>query len=82
MEAASEARLALKRDFAAFLDADGGAGEYAARVAALLGAPGGVPPRGARLAVDVQDVAAFSPDLAARLMEEPGECIPPFEEVR
>ena len=82
MDDASETRLALKRDFAAFLDADGGAGEYAARVAALLGAPGGVPPRGARLAVDVQDVASFSPDLAARLKEEPGECIPPFEEVR
>jgi hypothetical protein len=77
----SEARLALKRDFAAFLDSDGGAGEYAAKVAALLAAPGGVPPRGARLDVDLQDLAAAAPDLAARLLEAPAECIPPFEEV-
>ncbi len=54
MDESTEARLTLKRDFAAFLDSDGGHGEYAARVAALLGAPGGVPVRGARLDVDLQ----------------------------
>lgn len=54
MDESTEARLTLKRDFAAFLDSDGGHGEYAARVAALLGAPGGVPARGARLDVDLQ----------------------------
>jgi hypothetical protein len=54
MDESVEARLTLKRDFAAFLDSDGGHGEYAARVAALLGVPGGVPPRGARLDVDLQ----------------------------
>jgi hypothetical protein len=54
MDERTEERLTLKRDFAAFLDSDGGHGEYAARVAALLGAPGGVPARGARLDVDLQ----------------------------
>ena len=54
MDDAAEARLTLKRDFAGFLDSDGGHGEYATKLAALLSAPGGVPARGARLDVDLQ----------------------------
>jgi hypothetical protein len=73
----SEARLAIKRDFAAFLDAEGGGtgassaagGLYAAKI-------------GARLDVDLQDLAGVAPELHARLMDDPADCIPAFEEVR
>mgnify|MGYP002630017560 CR=1 FL=1 len=86
----SEARLAIKRDFAAFLDAEGGGtgassaagGLYAAKIGALLSVPGGVPARGARLDVDLQDLAGVAPELHARLMDDPADCIPAFEEVR
>lgn len=86
MDRDSEARLAIKRDFAAFLDAEGAAGGsggvYAAKIGALLSVPGGVPARGARLDVDLQDLAGVAPDLHARLMDDPADCIPAFEEVR
>ena len=86
----SQARLAIKRDFAAFLDAEGGGtgassaagGLYAAKIGALLSVPGGVPARGARLDVDLQDLAGVAPELHARLMDDPADCIPAFEEVR
>ena len=92
MDRDSEQRLAIKRDFASFLDAeganaDGGAsataagGIYAAKIGALLSVPGGVPARGARLDVDLQDLAGAAPDLHARLMADPADCIPAFEEV-
>ena len=88
MDRDSEARLAIKRDFAAFLDAEGAGGGasaagglYAAKIGALLSAPGGVPARGARLDVDLQDLAGVAPDLHARLMDDPADCIPAFEEV-
>ena len=92
MDRDSEARLAIKRDFAAFLDAEGagvagaagGAGAgglYAAKIGALLSVPGGVPARGARLDVDLQDLAGVAPDLHSRLMDDPADCIPAFEEV-
>lgn len=92
MDRDSEARLAIKRDFAAFLDAEGAGGGgasaagagglYAAKIGALLSVPGGVPARGARLDVDLQDLAGVAPDLHARLMDDPADCIPAFEEVR
>ena len=92
MDRDSEARLAIKRDFAAFLDAEGAGGGgassagagglYAAKIGALLSVPGGVPARGARLDIDLQDLAGVAPDLHARLMEDPADCIPAFEEVR
>lgn len=89
MDRDSEARLAIKRDFAAFLDAEGAGGDasaaagglYAAKIGALLSVPGGVPARGARLDVDLQDLAGAVPDLHARLMDDPADCIPAFEEV-
>ena len=91
MDRDSEQRLAIKRDFASFLDAEGAGGDggaaapggiYAAKIGALLSVPGGVPARGARLDVDLQDLAGAAPDLHARLMEDPADCIPAFEEVR
>jgi len=91
MDRDSEQRLAIKRDFASFLDAEGAGGDgasaaaaggiYAAKIGALLSVPGGVPARGARLDVDLQDLAGAAPDLHARLMEDPADCIPAFEEV-
>lgn len=74
MDESTEARLTLKRDFASFLDSDGGHGEYAARVAALLGAPGGVPARGARLDVDLQV-------RASQVSRREGACCPPSRPV-
>eukprot|EP00873_Tetraselmis_striata_P008579 jgi/Tetstr1/428843/TSEL_018830.t1 len=75
MDAMSELRLNLKRQFLEFLDLDNGHGEYADRIDSLLGAE----EKGFRLQVDVADVRSFDFELHQRLMNEPAEAMPAFE---
>uniref|UniRef100_A0A061S633 DNA replication licensing factor MCM3 n=1 Tax=Tetraselmis sp. GSL018 TaxID=582737 RepID=A0A061S633_9CHLO len=75
MDAASEQQLELKRKFLEFLDLDYGHGEYASRIGELLSED----EKRFRLNVNVADLRTFDLELHDRLLNEPGEVLPAFE---
>jgi len=81
MDTVSEARLALKRRFADFLEAEkdpAGGGSYKEDIEALYDEQKGS--FGRRLVVDAAHLRAFDQALLARMLERPAECLPPFED--
>jgi DNA replicative helicase MCM subunit Mcm2 (Cdc46/Mcm family) len=76
MDATSELRLNLKRQFVEFLDLANGHGDYASRIATLTDSD----EKCFRLKVDVADVRGYDYELHQRLMNEPAEALPAFEQ--
>ncbi|KFM25074.1 DNA replication licensing factor MCM3-like protein 3 [Auxenochlorella protothecoides] len=76
------ARLEAKRDFADFLDSDygrdTGEGKYVKKIEDMMKKYPTT--KTIRLDVDVQDLSEYNPDLHRRVLESPGDCIPPFAE--
>ncbi|KAK3271103.1 MCM DNA helicase complex subunit [Cymbomonas tetramitiformis] len=70
----TEARLAHKSTFTDFLDQDHGQGDYVRSIKEMVGE------EKHRLLVDLSDLRNFNPQIAQRLIERPGEYLPPFEE--
>ncbi|KDD74197.1 hypothetical protein H632_c1497p1, partial [Helicosporidium sp. ATCC 50920] len=78
----STARVETKRDFAEFLESDyghaTGEGKYIRQIDDII--KNYPSTQSARLIVDLQDVADASEDLHRRLLTNPGECLPAFED--
>ena len=79
MDDQSERRLQLKRDFGDFLDQDHGHGKYPARIKTAL-SHANITSGKLRLDVDVHDLREFNLPLLQSLLQDPSECINPFEE--
>ena len=79
MDEQAEQRLTLKRNFGDFLDNDHGYGEYADKVRALLSKEN-VDNNRLRLEVDMQDLQSYNASMHSQLLNNPGDCIGPFEE--
>ena len=72
----TEQHLELKRQFQTFLEEDHGHGQYASKISEMMASE---EPH-YRLMVDVADVRSYDDALHTRLMNEPAECLPPFED--
>ena len=79
MDDQNERRLQLKRDFGDFLDQDHGHGKYPARIKTAL-SHANITTGKLRLDVDVHDLREHSLPLLQSLLQDPSECINPFEE--
>ena len=79
MDDTNEKRLQLKRDFGDFLDQDHGHGKYPARIKAAL-SHANINNGKLRVDIDVNDLREHSLPLLQSLLQDPSECINPFEE--
>ncbi|KAK9824374.1 hypothetical protein WJX72_009826 [[Myrmecia] bisecta] len=80
MDEQSEARIRLRRSFAEFLDQDQGQGQYIQKINNDLVTKDNLEQDRLRLEVDLKDLADYDANLHSQVLNEPSECMQPFED--